>query len=282
MSSPVQIAIWDLAHVYRQGGAGEREALKGISGDVYRGEFLVIIGPNGSGKSTLARHLNALLLPTAGTVAVDGLSTADPANLWEIRRRVGMVLQNPDNQLVAAVVEEDVAFGPENLGLPPEEVRRRVDGALAAVGLAEQRLRPPHLLSGGQKQRLAIAGALAMEPQCLVLDEPTAMLDPAGRREVLGTLRQLNRERGMTVILITHFMEEAALADRIWVLHGGRLVLSGSPAKVFSHREELKDMGLALPGAAELAWRLRQAGWPVPAEVVTLDQLVNFLVRKKQ
>lgn len=239
--------------------------------------MLAIIGPNGSGKSTLARHFNALLLPTRGTVTVNGLSTADPANRWEIRCRVGMVLQNPDNQLVAAVVEEDVAFGPENLGLPPEEVRRRVDRALALVGLGEQRLRPPHSLSGGQKQRLAIAGALAMKPSCLVLDEPTAMLDPAGRREVIQTLLSLNREEGLTVVLVTHFMEEAVLADRVWVLSGGRLVLEGTPAQVFSHREALQKIGLALPGPAELAWRLRNSGWPVPDGILTLDDLFACL-----
>jgi energy-coupling factor transport system ATP-binding protein len=188
-----------------------------------------------------------------------------------------MVLQNPDNQLGAAVVEEDVAFGPENLGLPPEEVRRRVDRALALVGLGEQRLRPPHSLSGGQKQRLAIAGALAMKPSCLVLDEPTAMLDPAGRREVIQTLLSLNREEGLTVVLVTHFMEEAVLADRVWVLSGGRLVLEGTPAQVFSHREALQKIGLALPGPAELAWRLRNSGWPIPAGILTLEDLVVCL-----
>lgn len=266
-----------MSHVYHPGQPGERIALQDINGDIRQGELLAIIGPNGSGKSTLARHFNALLLPTRGTVTVNGLSTADPANRWKIRCRVGMVLQNPDNQLVAAVVEEDVAFGPENLGLPPEEVRRRVDRALALVGLGEQRLRPPHSLSGGQKQRLAIAGALAMKPSCLVLDEPTAMLDPAGRREVIQTLLSLNREEGLTVVLVTHFMEEAVLADRVWVLSGGRLVLEGTPAQVFSHRETLQKIGLALPGPAELAWRLRNSGWPIPAGILTLDDLVACL-----
>ncbi|SHJ06991.1 energy-coupling factor transport system ATP-binding protein [Desulfofundulus thermosubterraneus DSM 16057] len=266
-----------MSHIYHLGQPGERIALQDISGDIRQGELLAIIGPNGSGKSTLARHFNAVLLPTRGTVTVNGLSTADPANRWEIRCRVGMVLQNPDNQLVAAVVEEDVAFGPENLGLPPEEVRRRVDRALALAGLGEQRLRPPHLLSGGQKQRLAIAGALAMKPSCLVLDEPTAMLDPAGRREVIQTLLSLNREEGLTIVLVTHFMEEAVLADRVWVLSGGRLVLEGTPAQVFSHREALQKIGLALPGPAELAWRLRAAGWPVPAGILTLNDLVACL-----
>ncbi|WP_084062181.1 energy-coupling factor transporter ATPase [Desulfofundulus thermosubterraneus] len=271
------ISIRGLSHIYHLGQPGERIALQDISGDIRQGELLAIIGPNGSGKSTLARHFNAVLLPTRGTVTVNGLSTADPANRWEIRCRVGMVLQNPDNQLVAAVVEEDVAFGPENLGLPPEEVRRRVDRALALAGLGEQRLRPPHLLSGGQKQRLAIAGALAMKPSCLVLDEPTAMLDPAGRREVIQTLLSLNREEGLTIVLVTHFMEEAVLADRVWVLSGGRLVLEGTPAQVFSHREALQKIGLALPGPAELAWRLRAAGWPVPAGILTLNDLVACL-----
>lgn len=267
----------DVSHVYHPGGPGERVALWGITGEIYRGEFLAIIGPNGSGKSTLARHLNALLLPTRGEVLVEGLSSADPANWWEIRRRVGMVLQNPDEQLVAPVLEEDVAFGPENLGLAPEEIRRRVDWALEVTGLTEQRLRPPHLLSGGQKQRAALAGVLAMKPSCMVLDEPTAMLDPAGKQEVLRTLVQLNREERLTVVLITHFMEEAAMADRIWVLHEGRLILEGEPKEVFARREILREIGLGLPGPAELAWRLRSCGWPLPGGIVNLEELVSSL-----
>lgn len=273
-----KISIQGLTHIYNYGQPGERVALQEINGEISQGELLAIIGPNGSGKSTLARHINALLLPTCGTVTVDGLTTADPASRWEIRRRVGMVLQNPDNQLVASVVEEEVAFGPENLGLPPEEVRQRVDRALSVAGLVEQRLRPPHLLSGGQKQRLAIAGALAMKPSCLVLDEPTAMLDPAGRREVMQTLLNLNRQDGLTVVLVTHFMEEAVLADRIWVLSGGRLVMDGTPAQVFRCREALQKIGLALPGPAELAWRLRNCGWPIPDGIYRLEELVTCLV----
>ncbi|OAT81198.1 energy-coupling factor transporter ATPase [Desulfotomaculum copahuensis] len=271
------IEIRGLHFVYNQSAAGSGAALKDIHGDIRRGEFLAVIGPNGSGKSTLARQLNGLLLPTAGTVKVAGMYTNDPARCWEIRRRVGMVFQNPDNQLVAAVAEEDVAFGPENLGLPPPEIRRRVDGALRLTGLGAQRLQAPHLLSGGQKQRLAIAGVLAMRPCCLVLDEPTAMLDPAGRREVLQTLRGLNREEGITVVLITHFMEEVLFAHRVWVLSDGRLVMEGTPQDVFDRREKLQAVNLALPGAVELARRLRNAGYPVPANVLTADELVEAL-----
>lgn len=248
-----------------------------ISGEIYRGEFLAVIGPNGAGKSTLARHLNALLLPTRGEVLVEGLSTADPANWWEIRRRVGMVLQNPEEQLVAPVLEEDVAFGPENLGLAPAEIRRRVDWALEVTGLAELRLRPPHLLSGGQKQKAALAGVLAMKPSCLVLDEPTSMLDPAGKEEVLQAVLRLHREEGLTVVLITHLMEEAALADRVWVLWEGRLALEGEPQKVFAQREALREIGLGLPQPAELAWRLRARGWPLPEGIMGFEELVAAL-----
>lgn len=271
------IKIRGLNFVYNQTGAGSKSALLDINGDIRRGEFLAVIGPNGSGKSTLARQLNALLLPTAGTVKVAGMCTADPDVRWEIRRQVGMVFQNPDNQLVAAVVEEDVAFGPENLGCPSQEIRRRVNEALRLTGLTAQRLRAPHLLSGGQKQRLAIAGVLAMRPACLVLDEATAMLDPAGRREVLQTLLRLNREKGITVVLITHFMEEVVYAHRVWVMADGRLIMEGSPVDVFARQEMLQSVKLALPGAAELARRLRNAGYPVPAKVLTADELVAVL-----
>jgi len=254
-----------------------RTILNNISGTVRRGEFIAVIGPNGSGKSTLARHFNALLRPLAGRVTVDGMDTSDPSLCWEIRRRVGMVFQNPDNQLVAALVEEDVAFGPENLGLPSAEIRRRVNEALALAGLSGYGKRAPHTLSGGQKQRLAIAGALAMRPSCLVLDEPTAMLDPVGRREVLSILHRLNREEGLTVILITHNMEEAVLAHRIWVLVDGRLEMQGAPEQVFAARERLRDCKLALPAAAELAWRLRAAGFPLPSGVLSVGDLAACL-----
>lgn len=252
-------------------------ALRGINLEVGRGEFLAIIGENGSGKSTLAKHFNALLLPSEGEVRVDGMDTRDPRFLWEIRRRVGMVFQNPDNQLVATTVEEDVAFGPENLGLPPGEIRARVDEALALVGMSSFARHAPHLLSGGQKQRVAIAGVLAMRPQCLVLDEPTAMLDPAGRRDVLATVMRLNREEKITVVYVTHFMDEAARADRVAVLFRGELVALEEPASLFSRVPELRRWGLDIPPVAELAWRLRRRGWNLPGPVLTPQDLVAAL-----
>lgn len=256
-----------------------RLALDGVDLEVRRGEFLAILGMNGSGKSTLARHLNALLLPRAGRVLVDGLDTREERNLWAIRDRVGMVFQNPDNQIVAAVVEEDVAFGPENQGLPPAEIRARVAEALEAVGMSEHRERSPHLLSGGQKQRVAIAGALAMRPACLVLDEPTAMLDPSGRAEVMAVVRRLNRELGMTVVWITHFMEEAVVADRVIVMAGGRVQMAGTPREVFSQVDRIRALRLDLPPAVQAAERLRAAGVPLPKDILTLDELVEALCR---
>lgn len=252
-------------------------ALDGAGLRVARGEFLALVGPNGSGKSTLARMCNVLLRPEAGSVVVDGLDTADPAHLWPIRDRVGMVFQNPDNQIVAAMVEEDVAFGPENQALPPAEIRARVEGALAAVGLTGLRLRPPHLLSGGQKQRLAIAGALALRPACLVLDEPTAMLDPRGRREVITTVRQLNRDLGIAVIWITHFMSVAAAADRVVVMAAGRAVLDGTPATVFAQVDRIRALQLDVPPAVSMADSLRQAGIPLPENILDLAHLVTCL-----
>jgi len=252
-------------------------ALRGINLEVGRGEFLAIIGENGSGKSTLAKHFNALLVPTEGEVRVDGMDTRDPRFLWEIRRRVGMVFQNPDNQLVATTVEEDVAFGPENLGLPPDEIRARVDEALALVGMSSFARHAPHLLSGGQKQRVAIAGVLAMRPECLVLDEPTAMLDPAGRRDVLATVVRLNREEKITVVYVTHFMEEAARADRVAVLFRGELVALEEPASLFSRVPDLRRWGLDIPPVAELAWRLRRRGWNLGGPVLTPQDLVAAL-----
>lgn len=260
-----------------EGAAQVRLALDGVDLEVRRGEFLAILGMNGSGKSTLARHLNALLLPRTGRVLVDGLDTREEQNLWPIRDRVGMVFQNPDNQIVAAVVEEDVAFGPENQGLPPAEIRARVAEALASVGMSEHRERSPHLLSGGQKQRVAIAGALALRPACLVLDEPTAMLDPSGRAEVLAVVRRLNRELGMAVVWITHFMEEAAVADRVVVMAGGKVQLSGTPREVFSQPDRLRALRLDLPPAVQAAQRLRAEGVPLPDTILTLDELVEAL-----
>lgn len=276
------IRLNNLGFVYNRGRPGEKVALDGISADVARGELLAIVGPSGSGKSTLARHLNALLIPTAGSVEINGLDTRRPENLPAIRREVGMVFQNPDNQIVAAVVEEDVAFGPENLGLPTEEIKRRVDAAIAVAGLEKVRRRPAHFLSGGQKQRLAIAGVLAMRPGCLVCDEPTAMLDPAGREEVQQILLDLNRQEKITVILITQFMEEAALARKIWLLDKGRLVFWGPPAELFARPELLAACGLELPAPVALARRLRAAGWPLSSGILTLDDLVAELRRIKE
>jgi len=273
------IIVSGLVHRYSAGTEFEVTALEGVDLRVARGDFLVIIGPNGSGKSTLARHLNGLLLPTAGTVTVAGMDTRDPAHLWTIRRTVGMVFQNPDNQIVATVVEEDVAFGPENLGIPSPEIRRLVDEAIELVGMRAFLRHAPHLLSGGQKQRVAIAGALAMRPSCLVLDEATAMLDPRGREEVLGTVRRLNRDEGLTVILITHFMEEAVGADRVLVMDRGRVVMDDKPASVFERAAELEAVGLATPQAVEVRRRLGQAGCPVPSSVLTGEALADFLCR---
>lgn len=241
------------------------------------GERVAIIGPNGSGKSTLAKHFNALLLPTEGRVTVDGLDTRDPAQVWEIRRRVGMVFQNPDNQIVATVVEEDVAFGPENLGVPPAEIRARVDRALAEVGMDGHARREPHLLSGGQKQRVAVAGVLAMQPKCIVLDEATSMLDPAGRAELMGVVWELNRELGLAVVQITHHMDEALEADRVIVLHRGKVALDGRPEEVFGLHEDLRALGLALPNSVRLAVALRDRGLAVPRDALRVDQLLFAL-----
>lgn len=253
------IRVEDLHFAYNAGTAGAIPALAGISLSIRRGEWVAIVGHNGSGKSTLARHFNAVLTPTRGRVTVDGMDTADPRNVLPIRQRVGMVFQDPDNQIVGTVVEEDVAFGPENLGVPRQELRRRVRGALEAVGMWEYRHRAPHLLSGGQKQRVAIAGALAMEPACLVLDESTSMLDPAGRADVLRFVQDLHAQ-GVTIVIITHFMEEAVLADRIIVLEQGRMALEGTPAEVFAQRDMLGALRLRPPAPALLAYALQERG----------------------
>jgi len=266
----------NLGHRYSLGDQGEILALTGVEFHVKKGEFIAIIGRNGSGKSTLAKHLNALLLPTEGTVRVQGMDTRRPENLWNIRQSAGMVFQNPDNQLVAAVVEEDVAFGPENLGLDPKEIRKRVTQSLEAVDMAGYASFAPHLLSGGQKQRVAIAGILAMRPECIILDEPTAMLDPQGRLEVLSTIKALNRE-GMTVILITHFMEEAVDADRVLVMEDGRVAMVGSPSEVFTRVDLLRGMGLDVPQVMVLAQELRAAGLDVPGDLLTVDEMVEHL-----
>jgi energy-coupling factor transport system ATP-binding protein len=273
---PPFVELRGLEYSYPLDGGGQIAALRGIDLTIERGEFLAIVGPNGSGKSTLVRHLNGLLLPTAGQVQVDGLLTSDPRNLWAIRQRVGMVFQNPDNQIVASTVEEDVAFGPENAALPPDEIRRRVDEALATVGLAEYRTRPPQMLSGGQRQLLAIAGALATRPACIVFDEPASMLDPANRRQVLDTIRRLNVE-GLTIILITQAMEEATAARRVLVMHKGRVAMDGPPAQVFEHGSQLRSWGLDLPAAVEIAHHLRERGWRLPQGLLTIEQLARAL-----
>ena len=251
--------------------------LDGVDLNIEEGSFVAILGHNGSGKSTLAKHMNAILLPTGGKVYVSGMDTADDSLLLNIRKAVGMVFQNPDNQIVANVVEEDVAFAPENLGVPPEEIRRRVDDALKAVGMYEFREHAPHLLSGGQKQRIAIAGVIAMEPRCIVLDEPTAMLDPIGRRDVLRTIKKLNRERGVTVVLITHHMDEAAQADRLVVMTKGKVVADGAPKEVFQDVEGLKRAGLTVPETTQLLWELRQEGLDVPLDALSDEECAQAL-----
>ena len=252
-------------------------ALLGVDLAVERGSFVVVLGHNGSGKSTLAKHLNGVLLPEGGKVWVSGMDTSDESLLLEVRRRVGMVFQNPDNQIVANVVEEDVAFAPENLGVPPAQIRQRVDDALKAVNMYHYREHAPHLLSGGQKQRVAIAGVIAMRPRCIVLDEPTAMLDPIGRRDVLNTIKTLNRERGVTVVLITHHMDEAAQADRLIVMAKGKVVADGAPKTVFSQVEELRKVGLTVPQTTALLWELRQEGCDVPLDALSDEECAQAL-----
>ncbi len=254
-----------------------KEALSGVSLAVEKGEFVALLGHNGCGKSTLAKHFNAMLLPTSGKVFVDGMDTAEEALKYEIRRRVGLVLQNPDNQLVASIVEEDVAFGPENLGVPPKEIRQRVDDALKAVEMYDYRLAAPYKLSGGQKQRVAIAGIIAMQPECIVLDEPTAMLDPRGRTEVLDTIHKLNQELGITIVLITHYMDEAVTADRVVVMDSGRILTEGTPKEVFSKVELLKQHHLDVPQATELCYRLRACGCQVPLGILDAEECVGIL-----
>ena len=267
----------NLRFTYAEAGEVNPLVLDGVSLDIEAGTFVAVLGHNGSGKSTLAKHLNAILLPSGGKVYVDGIDTMDEERLLDIRRTVGMVFQNPDNQIVANVVEEDVAFAPENLGVPPEEIRRRVDDALKTVGMYEYREHAPHLLSGGQKQRIAIAGIIAMQPRCIVLDEPTAMLDPIGRAEVMRTIKTLNRTSGVTVVLITHHMDEAAQADRLVVMAKGRVVADGAPKEVFQQVEALKSVGLTVPETTELLWQLRQAGVDVPLDALSDEECAQVL-----
>lgn len=259
----------------------EKFAVNDVNLNVERGEFLVVLGHNGSGKSTMAKLMNALLLPSSGTIYINGMDSKDSDNLWKIRSSAGMVFQNPDNQLVATIVEEDVAFGPENLGVEPKEIRERVDSSLKKVGMYEYRRHAPHLLSGGQKQRVAIAGILAMRPKCIVLDEPTAMLDPSGRKEVIRTIKELNKEYGITIVLITHYMEEAVEADRIVVMDDGKVLMEGKPRDVFSNVREMKQIGLDVPQVTELAYELKKSGINVSEKILTINEMVDALCQLK-
>lgn len=256
-------------------------ALKNVNIEINKGDFVAVLGHNGSGKSTFAKHINALVQPTGGTLWVDDMDTKNDELVWEIRQTAGMVFQNPDNQLVATVVEEDIAFGPENMGVEPKEIRKRVDEALATVRMSEYATHTPSKLSGGQKQRIAIAGVLAMKPQCIVLDEPTAMLDPVGRREVMETIERLNREEGITMILITHYMDEAVRADKVFVIDDGDLVMQGTPKEIFSQVETLQKYGLDVPQVTEVAYLLRKEGVDLPADILTIEEMVGAICQLK-
>ena len=271
------IEVKGLKHIYTDSDNNRITALEQIDLQIMPGEFVAVIGSNGSGKSTLARHLNALLLPTEGSVKINGMDTMEEDNLWMIRQQIGMVFQNPDNQIVAAIVEEDVAFGPENIGVPADEIRKRVDEALRIVNMEAYRTHAPHLLSGGQKQRVAIAGTLALGSECIVLDEPTAMLDPRGRREILATVKRLNKEKNITVVYITHFMTEAMEADRVVVMNKGKIVFQGTPAEVFSRVDELEKMGLEAPMASKFAFELKKSGAKLPKGIITNEDLAEAL-----
>lgn len=273
------IQVKDVYFDYTNQEGEQTVALDGVSLDIYKGEFVVIIGHNGSGKSTLAKHFNALLQPASGEILVKGMNTRDDDKLWDIRQTAGMVFQNPDNQMVATIVEDDVAFGPENLAVPPEKIRKRVDQALLSVNMTEFAKSAPHYLSGGQKQRIAIAGIIAMRPEIIILDEPTAMLDPSGRKEVMDTIHHLNKNEGITIVHITHFMEEAILADRVVVMEQGKIVLDGPPREVFSHVKMLKEIGLDVPQIVELAHELNNEGWSIPDNPLSIEEMVNILCR---
>ncbi len=275
------IDVQNIQFCYKKNEEESLMALKDVTVTVESGEFIVVIGHNGSGKSTLAKHMNALLLPSKGDVFVKGLNTKDEDNVWNIRQNAGMVFQNPDNQIVATIVEEDVAFGPENLGIPPVEIHRRVEEALNIVDMLEYKDKAPHLLSGGQKQRIAIAGVIAMRPNCIIFDEPTAMLDPSGRKEVMRTIKKLNQEENITIVHITHFMEEAVNADRVIVMEDGEIVLEGRPKEVFSNVEYLKELGLDVPQMTELANELIKEGIDLPQDILTVDEMVMKLCQLK-
>jgi energy-coupling factor transport system ATP-binding protein len=273
------IKIEDLVFEYRKDDESPPvKAIGGVSTDIEENSFTAILGRNGSGKSTLAKNINALLLPSGGAVYVDGFRTSDEDALWEVRRRAGMVFQNPDNQIVSAIVEDDVAFGPENLGIEPSEIRQRVTDALRSVDMYGERKKSPHMLSGGQKQRVAIAGVVAMRPKCIVFDEPTAMLDPRGRREVMDILLRLHRD-GVTVVLITHFMEEAVKADRVIIMDAGEIVLDGPPAEIFGHSDRIRELNLDVPLTVELCDRLRRRGHDIPADIIEVEEMVAYLCR---
>ncbi|HEY5563593.1 MAG TPA: energy-coupling factor transporter ATPase [Clostridiaceae bacterium] len=267
----------DLYFKYNNAEGNDQLAIDKLNLSIVKGEFLVILGRNGSGKSTLAKQMNAILLPSGGKVYVGGLDSSNENNLWQIRKSTGMVFQNPDNQLVATIVEEDVAFGPENLGIEPSEIRKRVDEALKKVKMYKYRLHAPHLLSGGQKQRVAIAGILAMKPSCIVFDEPTAMLDPLGRKEVMSTIRDINKNLGITIVLITHNMEEAIEADRIVIMDKGKLLMSGKPVEIFCQVKILKGIGLDVPQVTELAYELNLEGYNIRPDILTINEMVDAL-----
>ena len=281
MKEKVIIKFDNVSFAYKadEGETASTGVVDGFSLDVPEGQFLAVLGHNGCGKSTIAKLMNGILVPDSGKVTVDGIDTSEDDNVIDVRKTVGMVFQNPDNQIVATIVEDDVAFGPENLGVDPKEIRNRVDDALKAVGMYEFRGREPHRLSGGQKQRVAIAGVLAMNTKCVVMDEPTAMLDPHGRQEVMDTIRMLNKERGITVILITHYMDEAVKADRVVVMDNGRIVLDGEPRNVFKNVEKLKALGLDVPQATELAYRLKKAGFPIADDILDEEECASAILK---
>lgn len=281
MSETKMIRTENLIFEYSGQNNSKTRAIDDVTIEIKKGEFIAVLGHNGSGKSTFAKHMNALLLPSGGTVYIKDMNTRDEKQLWNIRQTAGMVFQNPDNQIVATIVEEDVAFGPENLGVAPEKIRQRVDAALETVEMQQYSLHSPHLLSGGQKQRIAIAGIIAMKPECIVFDEPTAMLDPSGRKEVIDTIIKLNKEDGITIVLITHFMDEAINADTVYVMHEGKIKMQGTPKEVFKQVDQLKSLGLDVPQVTELSYLLGKEGIKLPPDILTVEEMVVELCRLK-